>query len=91
MSNKKHFFFNIEIDDTFEIEHLWPDGDAPENPTLDDVVALIQKCGGPDQVADDWNMLDGLSITVSDATGSRTIVGPGQGRVINTHDVAPNP
>jgi len=82
---KKTFFFNIEVDDTFELDDLWPDGDAPENPSLDDVVKLIQKDGGPDRVAEDWNLLEGLAITVSDETGSVTVVGPGVGRVINRH------
>jgi hypothetical protein len=81
----RFFSFNIEVDETFDIADLWPDGDGPENPTLDDVVKLIQTCGGPDQVASDWNLLDGLSITISDNTGSRTIVGPGPGRVIGTY------
>jgi hypothetical protein len=90
-TSRKHFSFNIEIDDTWDLEDLWPDGNAPETPTLDDVVKLIQACGGPDRVAEDWNLLDGLSITISDETGSRTIVGPGQGRVINAHDVVVKP
>jgi hypothetical protein len=85
---KPYFNINIEIDDTFFQLDLWPDGDAPENPTLDDVIKLIQKDGGPDRVAQDWNLLDGLAITVSNETGHRTIIGPGAGTVINSYDSA---
>jgi hypothetical protein len=39
----KSFNINIEFDATFSIEELWPDGDAPENPTIEDVKNLICK------------------------------------------------
>jgi hypothetical protein len=80
---KRPFFsIDITINETYSIEEIWPDGDAPENPTVDDVVKVIQACGGPDRVAQDWNLLDGLSLDISGPGGCRTLVGPGTGRVI---------
>ena len=58
-----HLYF--EIDDYYTAEGFWPDGDAPENPTIDDVLAVIKKCGGPRRMLDDWNMYDGASMGVT--------------------------
>lgn len=34
---KQTFSLHIDIDETFTIEEIWPDGDAPVDPTVDDV------------------------------------------------------
>ncbi len=47
------------------VEQVWPDGDAPDNPTADDVAAVIKQCGGLRRVLDDWNLDRYLVITVS--------------------------
>ena len=31
------FSIHIDIDETLTVDEIWPDGDAPENPTADDV------------------------------------------------------
>lgn len=36
------------------IDEIWPDGDAPENPTAADVVAQMR--GGVDGVMREWNI-----------------------------------
>lgn len=46
------------------IEDIWPDGDAPENPTAADVKARMEESGPKIQVLRDWNMLYGLEVFV---------------------------
>lgn len=46
------------VDATLDIYDLWPDDDAPENPTAEDVRALIEAGGGILQVTKDWNLAD---------------------------------
>lgn len=38
-------------------EEIWPDGNAPENPTAEDVVAQMRKhCGGVGRLLPEWNL-----------------------------------
>lgn len=46
--------YSIMVD--FSVDELWPDGDAPENPTADDVEGLIDSCGGWPRIISDWNL-----------------------------------
>jgi hypothetical protein len=48
--------FSIELDATLDlsISEIWPDGDAPENPTVADVVAVLEKHGSVTSVLSDW-------------------------------------
>lgn len=34
---KRQFSIELEVEDTWFVEEIWPDGDAPENPTVEDV------------------------------------------------------
>lgn len=52
----KKFVISIVVDETLGIEELWPDGDAPENPTAEDVQLLIEDCGGAEMIIRDWNL-----------------------------------
>ena len=52
----KRFQIIYIMDVTLDEDELWPDGDAPENPTADDVRELIEAEGGIVQVIDDWNL-----------------------------------
>ncbi|NBU69879.1 MAG: hypothetical protein EBS53_00225 [Bacteroidetes bacterium] len=54
----KKFIIRYEAEATLDVKALWPDGDAPENPTEDDVRELIESCGGIHRVLDDWNLGD---------------------------------
>lgn len=38
--------FQFQLDESFLEDQMWPDGDAPENWGLMDVVKLIEQCGG---------------------------------------------
>lgn len=51
------------------VEEIWPDDDAPDNPTAEDVVKRMR--GTASSVVDEWNLLDQIEITGSD--GSRAI------------------
>lgn len=49
----------------FTPEDLWPDGDAPEPITAEDVARVIDQCGGLHRVIIDWNLrLFGLIYSV---------------------------
>lgn len=55
--------FTLELGTVeLQIEDIWPDGDAPENPTAQDVADLIMKCGGPWAVMTDWALVDGIEV-----------------------------
>ena len=52
------FRIEYEIDVTLDESEIWPDGDAPETPTADDVRALIDGCGGIERVLTEWCLND---------------------------------
>lgn len=54
----KKFTICYTIEATLAVEDLWPDGDAPDNPTEEDVEALIESDGGFPKIIDDWNLQD---------------------------------
>lgn len=43
MTPKRTFHFEVGDEADLTIDEIWPDGDAPENPTVDDVIAVVQK------------------------------------------------
>jgi len=52
----KKFKISYEMDTVLDVDSMWPDGDAPMNPTVDDVLQLIKKHGGIYRVLDEWNL-----------------------------------
>lgn len=50
------FAIIMEVCEQLTVDELWPDGDAPDNPTVSDVRALIDKCGGLKRTIDEWNL-----------------------------------
>lgn len=58
------FVFEANCYQTLTVSELWPDGDAPENPTTADVLALVKKCGGAKQILDDWDLLYDIDLYV---------------------------
>jgi hypothetical protein len=52
----KKFRITFTVDVFLGVDAIWPDGDAPENPTADDVRELIEDEGGIVRVIDDWNL-----------------------------------
>ena len=73
MNKQKMFHFEIRYDVSFSVDEIWPDGDAPEDPTLDDVMAVLKQCGGKRVVLRDWSMDDDLQLYVSDDKGTRNV------------------
>jgi len=55
--------FTISFPDThLTIEEVWPDGDAPENPSAEDVAEVMRRNGGFRGVLSDWNIIDSLEV-----------------------------
>jgi hypothetical protein len=52
-SGVKKFRIRIDIEATLTVDQLWPDGDAPENPTVEDVLKVIDDAGRLD-IIEDW-------------------------------------
>ena len=51
--------FTIEVDSFTEmcIDEIWPDGDAPKNPTAEDVARRIQEsCLNAGDLLQEWNL-----------------------------------
>lgn len=38
------------------VDEVWPDGDAPEHPAADDVIAVMRKSGSVSRLVGDWNL-----------------------------------
>lgn len=62
MKRRKHqkkfsIIYTLEV--TLNKDEIWPDGDAPANPTAEDVKDVILKCGGFPKIIEDWNLDDG--------------------------------
>lgn len=56
--------FNLSLGEVqLSVSDIWPDGDAPENPTPQDVADLIAKCGGVRAVLSEWNLIDEIVVT----------------------------
>lgn len=48
--------FHIEVRDEalLDVDEIWPDGDAPENPTTEDVIEQIKKTSNRSSFMVDW-------------------------------------
>lgn len=63
-----HFRLEWGGEATLSVDEIWPDGDAPENPTRDDVIAVMQKSGSAYRLAQDWNLdLQGIEVDGKDS------------------------
>lgn len=70
---KSHVQFHIDLGSTsLDVEGVWPDGDAPENPTAEDVAAVMREYGGLHSVITGWNLITAL--TVTDRRGGHAVV-----------------
>jgi hypothetical protein len=52
----KIFYVNLTGDYSLTIEDIWPDGDAPENPTAEDVIKAMKETSGSSvsRLMGDW-------------------------------------
>lgn len=71
--NTKTFHFSIEADVSLDVDEIWPDKNAPENPTLEDVIAVIRKDGGMRAVLEEWGLQNDIRLTVSDGKNSEVV------------------
>ena len=62
---KTRFSLDYSGSAVLTVDELWPDGDAPENFTEDDVRELIDDHGGPVAILRDWSMDDCLDLHVT--------------------------
>lgn len=60
--------FTLRYETQLAIGQLWPDGDAPTDPTAEDVAVLVDRHGGPWAVAWSWNLADRLLIAGDDGS-----------------------
>lgn len=72
------FTFEFSGAVTLSVDEIWPDGDAPENPTLQDVLKQINETGNFGSsvsiLLNDWGLEEHLLITIRDRTGKSTEV-----------------
>lgn len=67
------FSINLSCDVMLSISDLWPDGNAPQDPTVADVAELVRRDGGLRHIIRAWNL---------DAETEMTISGPGGVEVV---------
>lgn len=64
--SKKYFNFDFNGHAVLSVDEIWPDGDAPENPTAEDVQKMIEgmyfSMGG---FLSDWNLDDVISLNIT--------------------------
>lgn len=64
MTTHQTFSFRIEADVDLTLDELWPDGDAPDNPTVDDVIAIVERTPSLHRMLNDWNLMDLLELSI---------------------------
>jgi hypothetical protein len=69
----KKFRILIECDCELQDDWIWPNNDVPENPTVKDVEAVIEQCGGPVRIINDWNLDDCVDVTVYEIKDSLNV------------------
>lgn len=66
-SNKKCFRLLVTAECDLTVAQVWPDGDAPENPTADDVREKIESTCGWNNVVRDWDIPQDCDVWELDA------------------------
>lgn len=65
------FQFIVESDVFLTVDEVWPDGDAPANPTASDALNALR--AGTRRIThhalSDWGLLDGFEVSVIDPDG----------------------
>lgn len=69
-------FVRVEADVALTLSEVWPDGNWPDNPTAEDVKAVMEADGPRHHVLDDWGVLDGLTVHVAVDRGAEVEVWP---------------
>lgn len=58
----KQFDIDIFFVYRISVDEVWPDGDAPPDPTAQDVIEVINNHGGPVQIITDWDLDADLNV-----------------------------
>lgn len=58
------FQFDLDLSTTLTVDDIWPDGDAPENPTVAEVIAVVRNDGPLRNFVRDWEFLTGATLYV---------------------------
>lgn len=62
----KKFRFSISGESILGIKDIWPAGNPPENPTIEDVERVLAKYRSIDQLLSDWNLEDDFAWKISE-------------------------
>lgn len=65
MSEQKVFNITFGGSVRLSVDEIWPDGDGPEDPTPEDVVARMEEEINKHSLVDEWGLEDDLEITVA--------------------------
>lgn len=60
--------FNFTVDGAYSltVDEIWPDGDAPENPSVQDVIAKVKSdCSSVYELIREWNLDQDLTVDVN--------------------------
>jgi hypothetical protein len=70
------FYIDVGGGATLSADEIWPEGNAPENPTVDDVVERIQSrwANNARGFIEDWNFASDMSVTVSRRSESKRAI-----------------
>jgi len=60
----REFRFEITGDFVMRAEDIWPDGDGPANPTVDDVWTAFRKSGDKLRAFSDWNLSNDINVGI---------------------------
>jgi hypothetical protein len=69
---EQHFTVSVSLDAQLTVKEVWPDGDAPEHPTAEDVAAAMRDYGTKGRTLSDWG-LDDVDVEVWDKVGRATV------------------
>ena len=64
MTRQAMFTITLEADSAFTIDECWPDGDAPDHPTAEQVIDRLKSHGSILSAIADWGIDDNLTVTV---------------------------
>ena len=68
MEQKFTITFSGSVD--LDVTCIWPDGDAPKNPTVHDVALVMENAGHKADVLASWMLEDDLKVTVSGSSST---------------------
>jgi hypothetical protein len=77
--DRYRFVVRFEVEHVLNLDNIWPDGDAPENPTVEDVYRTMRTHGKPPMghaaldILREWNLDKGAEIVVRPVSLSQEV------------------